>query len=883
MPTSRTHPEPTIPDHEVIRQIGGGAYGEVWLARGVTGALRAVKVVWREDFEDERGFDREFQGILKYEPMSRDHPGLVSILHVGRSPDGSSFYYYVMELGDDVLTGREINPIEYEARTLRSDVKAAGGKRLETAFCIDVGLRLAEALDHLHSKGLAHRDVKPSNVIFIGGKAQLADIGLVAARGQRTFVGTEGFVPPEGPGSAQADVYSLGKVLYEMATGKDRMEFPELPDEIPSGAERKQWLALNQVICEVCNPRVSRRGIRSAAELGAAMSALRVGRRRRRRRPVGAMLTAACALMLFGWGVAQLVGKRPWQAAGAAGPATGVAGGALAASGEGVASTSTTAVTEVAPREAFVKVTSSPDGADVLDQSGGLIGRTPTNVLESFVGEQLRLVLVKEGFEPYMIEHQVPAGAADEPLVLSAVLAVDSPPVAGQPWSDHLGASYRPVGVGHERNFLVTSRSWNAYAEAASRPDNAAVLTRVDEGGRRRRVAVTDEREARLFCDWLVREGTAQGYLNDGFEAIPLIDHEVEVDGLEGRARDEGWRPFRVRVQPVRFARVLVTSQPPGAEVYVNGASWGEAEGPLLVDRIRPGQVELFVSLEGFKPQTQRFRVNPGETKELAIQLQANLSVRLDRPWTNSLGMELVPAGKDWMVAVWETRVRDYYEFARATRNPVPDTIDGSGGWADHPVISVSRSEAEAFCQWLTEKERREERLTRSQAYRLPTDAEWSSLAGVSEEAELSPGQRDRFKTEEFFWGWEWPPPPGSGNLADASADLPAGRRIEGYDDGFPETSEVGSFPANELGVHDLCGNAQEWVADAYSSQPGADEGLLRGGGWMTYSEESLYLGARNPQPPDSHQLTFGFRVVLAREPSDAEEENGAVEVGGEG
>ena len=72
LPVKRVvRPTPSIPDHEVVRQIGSGAYGEVWLAKSLTGAWRAVKIVWREDFEDERSFNREFEGILQYEPIAR--------------------------------------------------------------------------------------------------------------------------------------------------------------------------------------------------------------------------------------------------------------------------------------------------------------------------------------------------------------------------------------------------------------------------------------------------------------------------------------------------------------------------------------------------------------------------------------------------------------------------------------------------------------------------------------------------------------------------------------------------------------------------------------------------------------------------------------------
>src|SRR5213593_1941413 len=74
---------PLISDHELLRLIGQGSYGEVWLARNVMGEYRAVKIVQRRRFGEDRPFEREFEGIRKFEPISRSHESQLPILHVG--------------------------------------------------------------------------------------------------------------------------------------------------------------------------------------------------------------------------------------------------------------------------------------------------------------------------------------------------------------------------------------------------------------------------------------------------------------------------------------------------------------------------------------------------------------------------------------------------------------------------------------------------------------------------------------------------------------------------------------------------------------------------------------------------------------------------------
>jgi len=202
-----------VSDHELLHRIGSGTYGDVWLSRSALGTLRAVKFVYRSRFEDDRPFEREFRGIQKFEPVSRQHEGLVDVLHVGRD---EGFFYYVMELADDAAenTGAQATASDlasYIPKTLAYELKRRG--RLPVSECVSIGRRLAETLQHLHDHGLVHRDVKPSNVIIVQGVPKLADIGLVADVSEaRSFVGTSGYIPPAGrfvqPGEdALRDVY----------------------------------------------------------------------------------------------------------------------------------------------------------------------------------------------------------------------------------------------------------------------------------------------------------------------------------------------------------------------------------------------------------------------------------------------------------------------------------------------------------------------------------------------------------------------------------------------------------------------------------------------------------------------------------------------------
>lgn len=830
---------PVVPDHEVLRVIGRGAYGEIWLARSLTGALRAVKVVYRSTFESERAFQREFQGMSAFEPISRAHGGFVDILHVGRT---SEYLYYIMELADDHLAGRDIDILNYEPRTLNSDL--ALHRRLWAPESIRLGISLTEALQALHAHGLTHRDIKPSNIIFVDGVPKLADIGLVAATGQRSFVGTEGYVPPEGPGTPQADIFSLGKVLYELSSGKDRLDFPEIDSRLSALPDKEPLLRLNDVLLKAC-ANDPRKRYASAAQMRDDLAALERGERRPQQKSRAKLATAAlCVLLLAGVVFSIWSRSRP--------PAT-------------------------IDLNLQTTIRTEPSGALVLLDDHAKKSPATFDDLEP---RKYRLRVMSPGYDPIETVVDLGNGKSFEPPTFhfarsKGALDIQSDPSGAQftlrsedgqiLWARVAPQKIRDLPTG---KYTLTAKrgDWEMRDSVEIRRGETARKSFAFVNGT---VNITSEPPgAKILVD-----GTLRGRTPLRIE-LPARPHELV-------AQLDGWPEERqaliVEGQHDNSAQfvfangsVKITSAPGGATVFANGHELGQT--PLVIEEVKAGSVNYELRLSGHKPTSITGKVEPQQQTFLAARLEENVGPEPGQPWTNSLGMKFVPLGNS-RISIWETRVQDFDAFCRATgRHREPPDFAQNG---THPVVKVNWFDANAFCKWLTDKERQEGVIEGRQFYRLPTDVEWSAAVGLPNETGATPEARDGKIRNEFPWGREWPPPNGAGNYSDKSAKRRGGAVMEKYIDNWPATSPVGSFTPNSLGIYDLGGNVWEWCADSYkgtkdsSASAGRDWGVLRGGSWATGNRLEMQSSYRNVIDRNDREVIYGFRCVLATEPEN--------------
>jgi len=286
-------PAPDVPDFDLIRPIGSGGFGRVWLAANrTTGHLRAVKVIpLRRCGEADRA-GREISSITRLEENVRtDHASLLKIHHVGRTEE---YLFYVMDPADDVAGGKASRQEDYCPATLRSRLDTGP---LPPSQCLEVARQLLEGLASLHAAGMVHRDVKPANCLFVNGKLKLADFGLLTAAGpQVSRVGTEKYMPPDGRMDTRADVYAAGLVLYEMLTGLPADDFPCPGERAREIAAEAVLTRLNRLVLRACEPDPGRRFADARAMLAELDRPIAPSTRQRwsRRRT---FVAAACALV----------------------------------------------------------------------------------------------------------------------------------------------------------------------------------------------------------------------------------------------------------------------------------------------------------------------------------------------------------------------------------------------------------------------------------------------------------------------------------------------------------------------------------------------------------------------------------------------------------
>jgi eukaryotic-like serine/threonine-protein kinase len=204
--------------YEILEELGHGAMGTVYRAKDPSmdrvvalKTIISVALAGQQEKEYRERFYREARAA-----GGLAHPGIVTVFDVGEH-EGMPFL--VMEF--------------IKGHTLDNAVKT--GERLSLERTCEIGQRVAEALGYAHQHGVIHRDIKPANILMTSREAygierpKIADFGVAKlAEGRSTLtgqlLGTPAFMPPEqftgGPIDGRADLFSLGVVLYWMATGE---------------------------------------------------------------------------------------------------------------------------------------------------------------------------------------------------------------------------------------------------------------------------------------------------------------------------------------------------------------------------------------------------------------------------------------------------------------------------------------------------------------------------------------------------------------------------------------------------------------------------------------------------------------------------------------
>jgi formylglycine-generating enzyme required for sulfatase activity len=399
--------------------------------------------------------------------------------------------------------------------------------------------------------------------------------------------------------------------------------------------------------------------------------------------------------------------------------------------------------------------------------------------------------------------------------------------------------------------------------------------------------------------------GTHRGKTPVEIDLPAGVSHEVVVDfpGYASWSRSVFAEPGRQIALDARLeevaAAVTVQGDPQDAQLFIDGAERGRTPQTLRLAAI---EHRIEVRKDGFIAFTTAITPEAGLERQIryhlvssdrAVALQESApsiatgtgyALRLIPVGTFAMGSERREQGRRPNEGLRQiTLKRPFYlgvteitngEFRKFRPEHVSGVIDKHSIDLDaQPVTQVSWNDAAQYCNWLSEhdglppayeKKDNDYKLKRpvTTGYRLPTEAEWEYAARYS-----SPGHFRR-----FAWGDSLPVPEQIGNIAgeEAAASLPAS--LPGYRDEYPVLAPVGKFKPTPLGLHDMSGNASEWITDYYLSfvdpEPatdplGPDDGtrhVIRGANWKSAVATELRLAWRDGE--ERSGPTIGFRIA---------------------